>query len=86
MDGYVRKRQSMLECARVWPRMAQHYVTNDTLHHDFNVLYVRDEIKRFGDKIILTHSRRNLMRDVKTSRRLKEDQKKIKSYDDLIGL
>jgi len=26
------------------------YVTNDTLHHDLNVPYVRDEIKKLGQR------------------------------------
>jgi len=26
------------------------YVTNDTLHHDLNVPYVRDEIKKFNQR------------------------------------
>jgi len=48
-------------------------VTNDTLHHDLNVPYVKDEIKRLGHRmeehpnILAT----NLMRDAKISRRLK---------------
>jgi len=51
------------------------YVTNDTLHHDLDVPYVRDEIKRLGytdrmeelSNILAT----NLMKKVKTTRRLK---------------
>jgi len=47
-----------------------HHITNDTLHHDFNVPYVRKEIKRvsqrYADKIeypnIFTT---NLMRSIK---------------------
>jgi len=38
------------------------YVTNDTLHHDLNVPYVKDEIQRLGQRYagwrnILTNSR-----------------------------
>jgi len=29
---------------------APSYVTNDILHHDLNVPYVRDEIKKFGQR------------------------------------
>jgi len=29
---------------------ASWYVTNDTLHHDLNVSYVRDEIKKFSQR------------------------------------
>jgi len=53
------------------------YVTDDTLHHDLNVPYVRDEIKRLSQRyadrmeeypnIFAT----NLMKKVKTTRRLK---------------
>jgi len=52
-------------------------VTNDTLHHDLNVPYIKDEIKRFGQgytnrikehpNILAT----NVMKEVKTTRRLK---------------
>jgi hypothetical protein len=52
------------------------YVIKDTLHHDLNVLYIRDEIKRlsqrYADRLeehpnILTT---NLMRNAKTTRKL----------------
>jgi len=53
------------------------YVTNDTPHHDLNVPYVRNEIKRlsqrYADKmekypnILAT----NFMKEVETTRRLK---------------
>jgi len=50
------------------------YVTNDTLYQDLNMLYVRDEIRRHADKMkehlnILT---KNLMRSLKTPRKLKK--------------
>jgi len=56
---------------------ASWYVTNDTLYQDLNVPYVRDEIRRhsrrYADRMkehpnILT---KNLMRSIKTPRRLK---------------
>jgi len=53
------------------------YVTNDILYHDFNVPYVRDEIKRFSQRYadrMGKHSNifvTNLMKEVKTTRRLK---------------
>jgi len=28
------------------------YVTNDTLHHDLNVPYVRDEIEKLGQRYV----------------------------------
>jgi len=33
-------------------RFQNKYLTNDTLRHNFNVPYVRDEIKRLGDMLI----------------------------------
>jgi len=53
------------------------YVTNDTLHHDLNVPYVRDEIKklsqRYADRLEehLTILAIDFMSDAETSRRLK---------------
>jgi len=56
---------------------------NDSLHHDLNIPYVRDEIKklsqRYADRM-KEHSNIlaiNLMRDAKTSHRLK---RKLKIY------
>jgi len=53
------------------------YVTNDTLHQDLNVPYVRDKIKkhsqRYADRM-KEHSNilmKSLMRSIKTPRRLK---------------
>jgi len=55
------------------------YVTNDTLHHDLNVPYVRDEIKklsqRYADRLE-EHSNTlaiDLVSDAETSRRLKRE-------------
>jgi len=48
-----------------------------TLHHDLNVLYVRDEIKRLSQKYVDRMEEysnifaTNLMKEVKTTRRLK---------------
>jgi len=56
---------------------ASRYVTNNTLHHDLNVLYVRDEIKklsqRYADRLE-EHANTlaiDLMSDAETPRRLK---------------
>jgi len=52
------------------------YVTNDTLHHDLNVPYVRDEIKKFSQRYadrLEEHPNTaiDFMSDAETSRRLK---------------
>jgi len=52
-------------------------VINDTLHHDLNVSYLRDEIKRPSQRYIDRMEEHpdilatNLMKKVKTTRRLK---------------
>jgi len=54
------------------------YVTNDTLHHDFNVPYVKDEIRRhswrYADRMKehLNILIKNVMKNVKTPYRLKK--------------
>jgi len=64
------------------------YIINDTLHHDLNVTYVRDEIKRFSQGCadrMKEHSNilaTNLMKKVKTICRLKI--KRIWSYCNFI--
>jgi len=55
--------------------IAPWYVINDTLHHDLNVPYVRDEIKglRYADRME-EHPNKlaaNVMKQFKTKRRLK---------------
>jgi len=53
------------------------YVTNDTLHHDLNVPYVRDEIKKLGQRYAVRLEKHpnalaiDLMSDAETPRRLK---------------
>jgi len=53
------------------------HVTNDTLHQDLNVPYVRDKIKKHSQRYVdrmKEHPNilmKNLMRSVKTPRRLK---------------
>jgi len=52
------------------------YVTNDTLHHDLNVPYVRDEIKRLSQRYARLEEHPDvlaidLMSDAETPRRLK---------------
>jgi len=68
---------------------ASWYVTNDTLHNDFNVSYFRDKIRRLSQRYIdrLENSNvftTNLMRNAKTSRRLKRS--KIYAPDRIIIL
>jgi len=56
---------------------ASWYVTNDTLHHNLNVPCVRNEIKRLSQRYADRMEERfnifatNLMKEVKTTRRLK---------------
>jgi len=56
---------------------ALRYVTKDTLHHDLNVLHVRDEIKRLEQRYADRMNEypnvfaTNLVKEVKTTRRLK---------------
>jgi len=56
---------------------ASWYITNDTLHHDLNVSYVRDEIKKFSQRYadgLEEHFNTlaiDLMSDVITPRKLK---------------
>jgi len=57
---------------------ASWYVTNDTLHHDVNMPYVRDEIRRFSQRYadrldlnILT----SLVRNAKTQTKTKTSTK-----------
>jgi len=52
------------------------YISNDTLHHDLNVSYVRDEIRKLSQRYdrMEKHPNKlaiNLMRNAKTSRSLK---------------
>jgi len=49
------------------------YVSNDTLHHDLNVPYVSDEIKRLGQRYAdKMEERPNIVvKEVETTRRLK---------------
>jgi len=53
------------------------YVTNDTLHHDLNVPYVKDEIKKLSQRYADRLKERSntlaidLMSDAETPRRLK---------------
>jgi len=56
---------------------ASWYVISDTLHHDFNVPYVRDEIKKLSQKYVNRLGEQpntlaiDFMSDAETSRRLK---------------
>jgi len=66
-------------------------VTNDTLHHDLNVPYARDEIKRFDQGYanrIKEHPNllaTNVMEEVKTTRRLKRKLPSV-SYCNLYSI
>jgi len=55
------------------PQIASWYVTNDTLHHDLNVQYIRDQIKKFSQRYIGMEERSNIFatntRQVKTLKR-----------------